>query len=51
MRINVVFTLVMAAAPMPCTARHAISEANVVERAHPAEATVKSTRPDMYMRR
>jgi hypothetical protein len=40
----------MTAAPMPCTAREALSITMSVESAHASEATVKSERPPTNMR-
>ena len=45
MRISVVLTDVMAAAPNPCITRASTSVGSDVERAQPTEATVKSIRP------
>ena len=45
MRISVVLTEVMAAAPKPCAVRARASAANDPASAHPAEARVKRAMP------
>ena len=50
-RTRAVLTLMMPAAPKPCTTRASVSETSPVDRAQSSEATVNTTKPTWYTRR